>query len=401
MDVKIIKSAEDYEAAMTRLSALMSLDPQPNSKEENELELLALVIRDFERQTVPPVKADPIESILFRMDQMQLSRKDLEPYIGSISKVSEVLSRKRPLSLSMIRRLNQGLGIPANVLIEDVACVDEAPEIDYTRFPLKEMMDRGCFGNFKGSAQKLKDYAEDLMSGFMRELQPKQMGAAFLRAPLHQRGDRQANELAIQAWRMCVLRKAKDVRLVREYKKDTITLAWMRELARLSVFNEGPRLAQEHLARHGILLIIEKHFRRTFLDGAAMLDGAGRPVVALTLRHDRIDNFWFALMHELAHVALHLTPEASFFSDDLDRSNSQAVEEEADAMAQVALIPPESWDGARVRQTLASDDAVALAEEIGVHPAIVAGRLRHETKDFRLLNHIIGKTGQVSVTFAH
>lgn len=123
MNVKIIKSAEDYEAAMTRLSALMSLDPEPNSSEENELELLALVIRDFERQTVPPVKADPIESILFHMDQMRLSRKDLIPYIGSISKVSEVLSRKRPLSLPMIRRLNQGLGIPADILIEEVAGV--------------------------------------------------------------------------------------------------------------------------------------------------------------------------------------------------------------------------------------------------------------------------------------
>lgn len=120
MNVRIIKSVEDYDAAMARLSALMSLDPEANSKEENELELLALVIQDFERQTVPPVKADPIESILFRMDQMQLSRKDLIPYIGSISKISEVLSRKRPLSLPMIRRLNQGLGIPADILIEDV-----------------------------------------------------------------------------------------------------------------------------------------------------------------------------------------------------------------------------------------------------------------------------------------
>ena len=147
MNVKIIKSAEDYEAAMARLSALMSLDPKANSKEENELELLALVIQDFERQTVPPVKADPIESILFRMDQMQLSRKDLIPYIGSISKVSEVLSRKRPLSLPMIRRLNQGLGIPADILIEDVetdsSVVDQEPEMDFTRFPLKEMLERG------------------------------------------------------------------------------------------------------------------------------------------------------------------------------------------------------------------------------------------------------------------
>ena len=400
MNVKIIKSEEGYEAAMARLSALMSLDPKPNSKEENELELLALVIQDFERQTVPPVKADPIESILFRMDQMQLTRKDLEKYIGSISKVSEVLTRKRPLSLPMIRRLNQGLGIPADILIEDVAAVEEDPAIDYTRFPLKEMMDRGCFGDFKGSAQKLKDYAEDLVTNFMRNLLPKQMGPTFFRAPLQQRGDRQADDMAIRAWQLCVLRSAREVSSVREYKKDIITPAWLRELAKLSVFNESPKLAKEHLARHGISLVIEKHFKRTFLDGAAMLDGSGRPIVALTLRHDRIDNFWFALMHELAHVAMHLTPDNSFFIDDLDRTNPQSVEAEADAMAQEALIPKKSWEVAKVRKTLSSEDAIAFAEEIGVHPAIVAGRLRHEEKNFRLLSHLIGKAGQVSQTFA-
>lgn len=403
MNVKIIKSAEDYEAAMARLSALMSLDHKSNSKEENELELLALVIQDFERQTVPPVKADPVESILFRMDQMQLTRKDLIPYIGSISKVSEVLSRKRPLSLPMIRRLNQGLGIPADILIEDVetdsSVVEQDPEMDFTRFPLKEMLERGCFGDFEGNVLRLKDYAEDLVTKFMRDLLPKQMGPAFLRAPLHQRGDRQADEMAISAWRMCVLRKAREVIATREYKHDTITPVWMRELAKLSAFDEGPKLAKEYLARHGITLVIEKHFKRTFLDGAAMLDN-DRPIIALTLRHDRIDNFWFALFHELAHVAKHLTPESPVFIDDLDRVNPQRVEAEADAMAQEALIPEKSWAVARVRETLSSEDAIAFADEIGVHPAIVAGRLRHEEKNFRLLSHLIGKTGQVSQTFA-
>ena len=403
MNVKIIKSAENYEAAMARLSALMSLDPKPNSKEENELELLALVIQDFERQTVPPVKADAIESILFRMDQMRLTRKDLIPYIGSISKVSEVLSRKRPLSLPMIRRLNQGMGIPADILIEDVetdrSVVDQDPEMDFTRFPLKEMLERGCFGDFEGNVQRLKDYAEDLVTKFMRDLLPKQMGPAFLRAPLHQRGDRQADETAILAWRMCVLRKAREVVSTRDYKRDTVTPAWMRELAKLSAFDEGPKLAKEYLARHGITLIIEKHFKRTFLDGAAMLDN-DRPIIALTLRHDRVDNFWFALLHELAHVAKHLTPESPVFIDDLDRTNPQSDEEEADAMAQEALIPEKSWSTAKVRQTLSSEDAIAFADEIGVHPAIVAGRLRHEEKNFRLLSHLIGKTGQVSQTFA-
>lgn len=403
MEVKIIKSEKDYEAAMARLSALMSLDPTPNSKEENELELLALVIQDFERQTVPPVKADPIESILFRIDQMQLTRKDLIPYIGSISKVSEVLSRKRPLSLSMIRRLNQGLGIPADILIEDVetdsSVVDQEPEMDFTRFPLKEMLERGCFGDFEGNVQRLKDYAEDLVRKFMHDLLTKRMEPAFLRARLHQRGDRQADELAILAWRMCVLRKAREAISAREYKHGTITPTWLRELAKLSAFEEGPKLAKEYLARHGITLVIEKHFKRTFLDGAAMLDN-DRPIVALTLRHDRVDNFWFALLHELAHVALHLNPESPVFIDDLDRTNPESVEAEADEMAQEALIPQQSWSTAKVRQTLSSEDAVAFADEIGVHPAIVAGRLRHEEKNYRLLSHLIGKTGQVSQTFA-
>jgi HTH-type transcriptional regulator / antitoxin HigA len=403
MNVKIIKSAKDYEANMARLSELMSLDPMPNSKEENELELLALVIQDFERQTVPHVKADPIESILFRMDQMQLTRKELIPYIGSISKVSEVLSRKRPLSLPMIRRLNQGLGIPADILIEDVetdsSLVDQELEMDFTRFPLKEMLERGCFGDFEGNVQRLKDYAEDLVRKFMQELLPKRMEPAFLRAPLHQRGDRQADKMAILAWRMCVLRKVREVISTREYKHGTITPEWLRELAKLSAFDEGPKLAKEHLARHGITLVIEKHFKRTFLDGAAMLDN-DRPIVALTLRHDRVDNFWFALLHELAHVAKHLKPETPVFIDDLDRTNLQTVEGEADAMAQEALIPNKSWSAAKVRQTLASEDVIAYADEIGVHPAIVAGRLRHEEKNFRLLSHLIGKTRQVSQTFA-
>lgn len=131
-----------------------------------------------------------------------------------------------------------------------------------------------------------------------------------------------------------------------------------------------------------------------------MLDN-DRPIVALTLRHDRIDNFWFALLHELAHVAKHLKPESPVFVDDLDRGNSQSAEKEADVMAQEALIPEKKWSTAKVRQTLSSEDAIAFADEIGVHPAIVAGRLRHEEKNFRLLSHLIGKTGQVSQTFSH
>lgn len=119
MSVKTIKSKADYDKAMARLSALMSHSTAAESKEDNELELLAQVVCKYEHQTVPPVKADFIEFILFRMEQMALNPKELVPFIGSISMVSEVLTRKRPLTMPMIRRLSLGLEIPAEILFED------------------------------------------------------------------------------------------------------------------------------------------------------------------------------------------------------------------------------------------------------------------------------------------
>jgi HTH-type transcriptional regulator / antitoxin HigA len=128
MKIGIIRTKKEYEAAMARLSALMEKDPPAGSPAGDEMELLALVIGEYERRTVPLAEADPIEAIRFRMEQMGLSRRELVPFIGSIPKVSEVLARKRPLSLSMIRRLHRGLDIPAEVLISgdqpapEVAC---------------------------------------------------------------------------------------------------------------------------------------------------------------------------------------------------------------------------------------------------------------------------------------
>lgn len=394
MNIKVIKSSDDYAQAMARLSALMTLAPKDGSKEDNELELLALVIEDYEHKIVPPVVPDPIEAILFRMDQMQLGRKELEPYIGSISKVSEVLSRKRPLSLSMIRRLHKGLGIPADVLIggaeNSQAALGEEPEMEYTKLPLKEMLDRGCFGDFKGNAQRLKDYAEDLVLQFMHGLLPKQAEPAFLRAPLHQRGTRDANGYALLAWRLCVINKARANPAPRDYKKGIITAKWLKDLARLSAFNDGPRLAREQLGKAGITLVIEPHFKGTYLDGAAMLD-EGRPIVAMTLRHDRLDNFWFVLMHELAHVAKHLDEAHPLFTDNLDSPDEQdRIEREADEMAGEALIPKTAWEKSAARISHLSKDVIALADKLGVHPAIVAGRVRHETKNFRILVKPLG-----------
>ena len=86
--------------------------------------------------------------------------------------------------------------------------------------------------------------------------------------------------------------------------------------------------------------------------------------------------------------------------EDLDGQSSELLEAEADEMAKDALIPPERWAEATVRTTLTTADVVAFADEVGINPAIVAGRLRYEQNDYRLFNHLIGKKGQVSAIFS-
>jgi HTH-type transcriptional regulator/antitoxin HigA len=160
---------------------------------------------------------------------------------------------------------------------------------------------------------------------------------------------------------------------------------------RLSAFQDGPKLAREYLARAGIALVVEPHFKGTYLDGAAMLD-QGRPIVALTLRHDRLDNFWFVLLHELAHVGRHLDQNHPFFADDLDSPDkADRQEAEADEMASEALIPASEWDSAKLKGSPTPMMAMALADRLCIHPAIVAGRIRHEKNNYRLLPRLLGQ----------
>jgi HTH-type transcriptional regulator/antitoxin HigA len=117
MNIKILKNEAEYEAALVRMDALM--DAATGSPEEEELELLAVLVEKYEEEHYPIEHPDPVEAIKFRMEQEGLEPKDMIKYLGSQSKVSEVLNYKRSLSLAMIRELNQGLDIPAEVLLQN------------------------------------------------------------------------------------------------------------------------------------------------------------------------------------------------------------------------------------------------------------------------------------------
>lgn len=402
--VRIIRSKTEYQAALKRLSDLMNTEFKAGSEAENEFELLRLVVGAYETQKSPRPAVDPIEAINLRLDQQGLGKKDLVPYIGSMSRVSDVLAGRRELTVAMMRRLHKGLGVPAASLIGNGDLDDEVgaelPDYEYTKFPLVEMKERGCFGNIKYGLAELRANAEELVSPLLRPLCGQVAQPALLRARLHQSGSRTMDEYALLIWRVLVVKKARKSPPRAPYKHGSITSVWLRDLAKLSAFDGGPRLAHEFLSKHGICLVFERHFAKTYLDGAAMLDG-DQPIVALTLRHDRLDNFWFALLHELVHVARHLRANHPFIADNLEDKTrkGQVEEDEADDGAQEALIPAKLWAKAEVTTTHATSDALELAREASVHPAIVAGRLRHQTGNWRLLSNLVTDGGTVRQYF--
>lgn len=117
MDIKPIRTEEDYEAALVEVEKLWG--SEPGTPEGDRFEVLFTLVEAYEDQHYPILPPEPVEAILYFMESRGLDRRDLEKYIGPSGRVSEVLSRKRPLTLAMIRRLNSGLGIPAEILIQN------------------------------------------------------------------------------------------------------------------------------------------------------------------------------------------------------------------------------------------------------------------------------------------
>ena len=387
MKPKVIKTEADYQEALAYLDTLM--DSEPSSAEEQELELFGMLVEAYEKEHFPIGLPDPVEAIKFRMEQQGLTRKDLAPYIGSQSKVSEVLNRKRPLSLSMIRALHSGLGIPAEVLLQNPG--QEMPEqrYDVSRFPFTEMFSAGYFASFQGNLQEAKRMAEELLEGLFAALHGPYEMKILCRA-----AGQEINEHALRAWQARVLQIAAGLDLA-PFERGSFTIPFLRSVINLSYLDQGPRLAQEMLHKRGIPLVFLAHLPHTNLDGACIGTPAGRPVIGLTLRYDRHDNFWFTLAHELSHSYLHLDNRAIAFFDDTENDNTQdenAQEIEGNAFARDLLIPDEIWSSEKAHLVNASREEVILfANRLLVSPAIIAGRIRWERKDFTRFAHLVNQ----------
>lgn len=387
--VKVIKNEEDYKKALKLVEKLVASDPNPDSAEGEQLSLLSTLIQDYESRAFPEMLPDPIEAIKFRMEQADLKPADLIPYIGSRGRVSEILSGKRQLTLDMVRALSEGLGIPAKVLIQKHEPVNDSGYETWDERLIMEMKKRGYF---EDASLKTKSKAELLKNFFSIIGSPAEVvgltrKSSYRSSPLTDRK-------ALVGWATRVLQKAKRTRITKKYRHGTIDLNFMRELAKLSVKEEGPLEAQEYLKQRGIILIIEPHFPKTYLDGATILINKDNPVIGLTLRHDRLDNFWFTLMHEIAHIAQHYDSDVSLFFDEIEEVKAIDIgdrEREADEMAEEALLPQAKWEVSPARLLPSSMAANSLAEELGVHVAIIAGQIRHKGNKYVYLNRIVNE----------
>ena len=390
--MKVIRTEPDYETALKEVEGLVDLDPKPGTEEGDRLEVLALLISVYEEDQYPLGMPDPVEAIKFRMEQQGLTQRDLIPYLGSRSRISEVLGGKRPLTLKMIRALHKGLGIPAEVLVQDPggSIPKEIPDIDWLKFPIHEMVKRGWFRGFKGTSSEARTRAEELLRSFFSTA-----GAGTLQPAMYRQNVRTGSEMnpySLMAWRARVIDVAQRSPLPTKYTRKIITKKFMTDLVGLSYFDDGPKLAKEFLEKNGIHLVAQSHLPKTHLDGSAMFLEKGAPVVALTLRHDRLDNFWFCLCHELAHVALHLEEGGDdCFFDDFNEKKGNELEEEADRFARDALIPPKVWANARIRDSHTPIAVMEFAGDRRINPAIVAGRIRWEKNNYRILTRMLGR----------
>ena len=340
---------------------------------------------------------DAVEAIKFYMETQGLTQKDLVPMIGSRSKVSEVLSGTRGITMSMARALHRHLGIPADVLLKEpvIGSGEAVPAIDWRRFPLSEMAKRGWIRN----PGDLRGNAEELVTELMHKAGHTQVAAALYRKNDQNRANAKTNPYALNAWCWQIWAQVNEKERGQAVQCVENPVELMSEVAKLSTATDGPLRAVDLLAEQGIGVEIARHLPGTHLDGAAMKSEDGSRVIGLTLRYDRIDHFWYTLEHELAHALFHLDDNSGSFFDDLGLDSADYKEEDADERARKSLIPSDVWMASEVRKKPSLMAVISLAHELGIHPAIVAGRARHEHQDYRRLSQLLG-SGTVRDLFA-
>lgn len=375
-----VRSEKDLDLAKARLAELLLDDGR-----DDDVEILSLLIEDFEKSVSRVHPPTPIAAIKFRMEELGLAPRHLEPFIGSRARVSEVLSGKRTLSIDMIRSLHDGLAIPYESLLSE-----RRSTVDYqaTQSTVASINSLGFDLDSSGIAT------------FVKSALPNVMTVALHKKTRTQRAAVKTDPNALQLWQAVVLKRSENISCER-FDSEKFRQADLRDLALLSTKAEGPSKAVKFLAQRGVIVVNVPQLPGTYLDGAAMLNIRSNPVIGITLRHDRVDGFWFTLLHECAHVALHineLQKSAAIFVDDLEMQSEDQFEIEADNLARNSLVPPSIISQVRWDEATTQDELTAVASRSRVHISIVAGRWQRDHHNYKRFSRLIER-GTVKRSF--
>lgn len=317
--------------------------------------------------------------------EQQIQRYEADRYrAASLDRLIEVADA---LSVQIVERA-QLVGSPKLESVDPAA---------WQAFPIAEMFKRGWFEDFSGTLPQARKVAGELIPAFLQGANSQYAPMALHRKSVRSSG--QVHEAAIAAWEARVRALADRNPPERAFDRDLLSDEWVRGLVALSLADDGPQAAASYLREAGISLVVERQLPGTLLDGAALCSADHHSIVAMTLRHDRLDNFWFTLLHEIGHLKLHVRPgEFAAIFDDNDSPAADKVEQDADYFAQEALIPEVNWNLAVSRFTRNEKAVMTDAKRFCVAPSVIAGRVRREANDYTLLRTMVG-AGEVRRQF--
>ena len=302
--------------------------------------------------------------------------------------------RYRSISLQNFRRVATVLGVEVQAIVETAETktlsstfiISHQPDIpeDQLKTIIEHAKKSKWFDTPTNPADQRRAVLEYISESHARFGSPGLLRTGLKSLDLKQ-------DALLAAWRARVIQRAELAAAEVQTVFDHLDISWLKELIHLSGLPDGPVRALRLAINKGIFVVIEPQLRGLKLDGAAFLSG-GMPIIGLTLRNDRIDNFWFTLLHELAHVYLHYLAglAAGFFDEDLENEQTDGLEIEADQFASSMLIPPEMWRLSPARISRSAHPLEALANQLGIHPAIVFGRVRKERNNYSIFSDRVG-----------
>jgi HTH-type transcriptional regulator/antitoxin HigA len=396
LDIRPIKTATDHAWAMEQIDALMMKDDLSDD-ETRHLEVIAILVEKFENEHFPVELPTPIEAIEFRIDQLGINRSELANKIDyPKSRVSEVLNGKRKPSLDMMRALHEKLGIPADVLLgkAEAKLPEPCPDVSWKSFPITEMFNLGWFGKKKPKADDIEFRIREMMSA-ARVTTPQFAGVRFRGAD-----KKEPNPYSVNAWLMKAMGEAISCESEHSFQQEDVGHCFRREVAKLSLYSDGPKRAFRKLNEAGITAVYVPCLKRTHIDGACFNLPSGKPAVAVSLRHHRLDNFWFTLLHECVHVERHLSDEGIIL-DETEGStgafgNDPDMEDEANSLARSALVPDDIREElGRAAGNISKAKIQNYARRADVHEAVIAGQVRLMTGRYTHFGGLVGQ-GEVA-----